>query len=396
MADSVQFDNEAQKILEKLQELLNEDDEKKFTKLKSTCKDFIKFYKKYYENAVEQLKNLQQQYQRIKNLKNSVDQQYINQQSAYTQHRQESTRSIQEYMGYLVNGARQLENLLTGFKSVFLNILGQNFVQQIVVESENYQPIIIQLKDFSSMSYFIKEHTTDFQGKLKSNIQMLKMVDAKQHNNLYTKIWVEDPYIKIYQQSRRRLNIFYDNVKNGSRQGEALLLYKPHQRWLKFFVLNLGDLKEGFVSMVSDQAQTASNMEQNIEIFTKYIGKVDNIQGALLQDVQNIIQNLQISVKSGSAETGSHNVLINMINEISKASGNNIRKIIEDTFSIDYQKAIEEKGQRDKLYTNKEAKEKIATMISKQSGKKAEQAVEVTAEDLKKAGNLLIRIQASI
>jgi len=51
--------------------------------------------------------------------------------------------------------------------------------------------------------------------------------------------------------------------------------------------------------MVSEQTPLTAKIEHDIEIFTKYIGRVDNLRGTLLQDIQTISS--QISVKSGSA-----------------------------------------------------------------------------------------------
>jgi hypothetical protein len=77
---------------------------------------------------------------------------------------------------------------------------------------------------------------------------------------------------------------------------------------------------------------------------------------------------LQISVKSGSAQTGSHAQLIKIIEKV--ALGN--LEIIREAFTSDQTKAASGSGQRNRIYSNKESKEKIATMINKASGKKAE------------------------
>ena len=382
------FNAEAEKILKQLQELLDKQDSEILSALPPICNQFLLFYNNYYKQGERTSKGLRAHQIQLQKLVNP-DEQY----SFYNGQRE--TESIRTYVTSLVNSARKLESLLTGFKSIFLKTLGQNFVQQIVIESEDYTPIIIQLdnKNFNDMENFIKTSLTDFEGKLKSNKQMLQFINNKNNNNLYNKIYIKDPYLNIYKETRRRLNIFYRKVKKGSLFGEGLLLYKPHQRWIKFYVTTLGDVKEGFASMVSAQAEITQNMQYDIQIFAEeYIGKVDNIAGTLIQDIQNVEENLQISIKSGSAQTGSHEELIKLIEKV--ASGN--VDAIREAFIIDKNKSHSGFGQRNRIYSNKESKEKIATMIDKASKEKAKQTIEATILDLQKSNNVLVQIQRTI
>jgi len=120
----------------------------------------------------------------------------------------------------LANASRKLESLLTGFKTVFLKTLGKEFIQEIVIEDKDLTPIVIKLQGFSAMENFIRNSLSDFQGKLKSNNQMLNFINNKDdHSNLYSKIIVQDSYIKIYQESRRRLNVFYNVIGKGRYYG---------------------------------------------------------------------------------------------------------------------------------------------------------------------------------
>ena len=247
---------------------------------------------------------------------------------------------------------------------MFLKTLGQNFVQEIVIENKDYTPIIIRLQDFTSMESFIKNSLQDFQGKLHSNNQMLNFINNKNHSDLYNKIYVKDSYINIYKETRRRLNVFYTKIKKGKSFGEALLLYKPDGTWIKFYVTTLGDVKEGYVSMVTAQPSLSNNIEQDIEIFTTYIGQVDNTAGTLFQDIQDLENNLQISVKSGSAQTGSHEELIQLIRKVKDGNIEEIRNLfIRDANQIS--------EPRNRIYSDEESKEKIATMIAKVSEKEA-------------------------
>ena len=385
MAD-VNFNDEAQKILKELQQLLNLEDKATFNdKLQETCNNFDNFYTNYYQNILTAQQELQKHKQQLQQLGEDPEKS-----SSYIRHKQSVSQSMKTTIVSLANAARQLETLLTGFKAVFLKTLNQDFVQQIVIENEEYEPIIIKLTDLSSMSNFIKSSTSDFQGKLKSNKEMLEFINNNTHGSLYEKIYVVDPYIKVYKESRRRLNIFYDKVKKGQRYGEGLLLYKPNRRWIKFYVSNLGDLKQGYVSMVSEQTPLTAKIEHDIEIFTKYIGRVDNLRGTLLQDIQTISS--QISVKSGSAQTGSHEELIELIREIKNG---NFKKI-EEIFNRDVINTQNEVGQRNRVYSHKESKNKVATMLAKVSQKKAEEAVEFSLQDLQSAGNILVKVQRLI
>lgn len=391
MAEENNFTKQATEILKILQDLLNQDDEEVFKqKLQNICNKFIQFYQNYYQINIDARIELQKHKDSIKALKEDPDlnSEYIEQKHAFTS-------TIQSTIVSLVNGARQLETILTGFKTVFLKTLNQNFIQQIVIEAgddqQGYEPIIIQLNNFSAMSNFIASSTLDFQGRLKSNKELFQSIDKKQHNDLYRKIWIQRPYIEIYKESRRRLNVFYDKIKKGYRYGEALLLYKPKQRWIKFYVTTLGDVKEGFAAMVAAQATIKHNKELDIQTFAEeYIGKVDNITGALVQDIQNI--NNQIAIKSGSAQTGSHQQLIKIIKAVADGDFETIRK----AFESDETKISTNSGQRNRIYNNKESKEKIATMIKMQSEKKAKQAIKITTEDLHQANNVLIQVQKNL
>lgn len=372
------FNTEAQKILNQLQELLNKQDSEILSALPPICNQFLLFYNNYYEQGKRTSKGLEAHQIQLQKLTNP-DEEY----SLYSGQRE--TESIRTYVTSLVNSTRKLESLLTGFKSVFLKTLNQNFVQQIVIESQGYTPIIIQLnnKSFNDMENFIKNSLSDFEGKLKSNNQMLQLINSKNgNNNLYNKIYIKDPYLNIYRETRRRLNIFYTRVKKGSLFGEGLLLYKPHQQWIKFYVTTLGDVKEGFASMVSAQAEIKQNMQQDIQIFAEgYISKVDNIAGTLIQDIQNTKENLQISVKSGSAQTGSHEELIKLIKKVASGEIDAIR----EAFITDRNKSYEGSGQRNRIYNDKESKEKIADIISKASKEKAKQTIETIIPNLQKS-----------
>ena len=383
MAD-VNFNDEAQKILKELQQLLDKEDSQIFEALPPLCKQFLIFYNNYYQQENRTKQGLYIHQKKLQNLIN------IDQQSPYVEHK--ATESISTLVTTLANSARKLESLLTGFKTVFLKTLGYNYVQQIVIENEDYIPIIIQLENFSGMENFIRSSLLDFEGKLKTNKQMLQFINNKNHSDLYSKIYVQAPYNNIYKETRRRLNIFYTKIKKGKMFGEGLLLYKPHQQWIKFYVTTLGDVKEGFVSMVSAQAALTHHMEYDIQLFAEqYIGKVNNIAGTLFQDVQNLEKKLQISVKSNSAKTGSHDELIEIITQV--ASGN-LEKIRE-VFTSDEVKAKNESGQRNRVFSDKESKEKIAQMMSKLSDKKAREAVAEQVLNLQ-ADNVLVQVEKQI
>lgn len=365
----INFNAEAEQILKELQQLLDEDDKAIFNnQLRSVCNEFKIFYDNYFQEenrSKEGLKIHRHQLQELINVDDEANNSYA---------MKKSTQSVATIVSTLVNASRKLESLLTGFKAVFLKTIGQGFVQKIVVETEDLQPVIIQLQGFDAMQNFIKGSSSDFQGKLSSNIKMLELINSKNQSNakFYNVNEIDKSYINTYRESRRRLNIFYNRIKKGQQHGEGLLFYKPKNRWIKFYVSSLGDLKEGLVSMVTNQEELGNNIELNIEAFTKYIGKVDNIAGSLLQDIQDLQNNLQISVKSGSAQTGSHEQLINLIKLI--ADSGNIESIRE-FYDRDLKKSQAESGQRNRIYSNKQSVNKIAMMMSNKSRKEAEKAL---------------------
>lgn len=354
----------------------------------------MSFYNTYYPELIKKRKDLQQHKNDIKNILH----QDPDADSSYTAQKKSVNTSIRETVISANNAARQLENLLTGFKTIFLKALDIDFVQRIVVEeideNKKFTPIILQLESFQGMSKFISDATSQFQGKLKSNQKMLNYINSRNsHTKLFTKLIVTEPYIKIYQESRRRLNIFYEKTNKSNFSGEGLLLYKPEERWISFFVLNLGDLKEGYVSMTVQQPQVnTNNIDKGIQTFTGYIGKVDNIAGTLWQDIQDTINNFQISVKSGSAQTGSHEQLISLIELVSKGNFQQIRNIYEQNKNI-AQSGVKA---RDRIYTDNESKEKIASMIFKRSKEKTKQKINYSLLQLQKAGDVLVSVQNEI
>ncbi len=382
--DNSQFNSEAQQILQELQRLLNKEDAKTILEggLKEICENFINFYDNYYkeENKIKG-KGLVAHRMQLQNLINPE------QQSSYGGQR--AKESIKTTVSTLANASRKLESLLTGFKTVFLKTLGKEFIQEIVIEDKDLTPIVIKLQGFSAMENFIRNSLSDFQGKLKSNNQMLNFINNKDdHSNLYSKIIVQDSYIKIYQESRRRLNVFYNVIGKGRYYGQALLLYKPDGTWKKFYITTLGDVKEGYIAMVTKQPNLVNEIEKDIGIFTTYIGEVDNTAGTLVQDIQALENTLQISAKSGSAQTGSHEPLIDLIRKVGKGNFEEIRNV----FTRD---SKQESKQRNRIYNDKESKEKIAKMISDSSKKKAKNASDSVVLDLAKAENILVKLEDS-
>lgn len=233
----------------------------------------------------------------------------------------------------------------------------------------------MNFKDFSN---FIGSALDNFQGKLKSNEQMLKIINNKQRNALYTKKDIDSIYLQLYKQARRRLNIFYNKVKKSSSSGEGLLLYKPNRRWIKFWVSNLGDVKEGFLAIVVESPALSNNIEERIQLFAEnYIGKVDNTPGTLVQDIENIKQ--QISSKSGSARTGSNKTLIELIRSVSEGNLNRIAQIFEK----DSEYANSGMGRRNKALSNKQANQKVAKIIGEGSETLARRSINNTIRNIK-------------
>lgn len=367
------FNKEAKKILENIQKYINQEDTKNFKLMQYACDDFLKFYKQYYEDESLNIMQVQQLENHVENLKNMLQ---FDGNNNYSENK--INQSIQQIVLTNVDKARKLETLLTGFKTMFLKFLGYDFIQQIVIETEEFTPIIIELQDFSSMQPFIKSATSEMQGKLKDNQTILDMYNTKLHNEkLYSTISSLKEYQKIYSESRRRLNIFWEKIGKGHFSGEGFLFYKPQSRWKKFYVNSLGDLKQGYISMSIEQPQLSPEEELNIEIFTTYIGKVDNIRGTLLQDVQNIKK--QISSKSGSASTGSHKDLIDLITLVRNGNISSIQQY----FNKDLAKSRSGKGQRNYIYEDNEAKNKIAEMMSTNSLDKAEKVIKKIIQSVK-------------
>jgi len=79
--------------------------------------------------------------------------------------------------------------------------------------------------------------------------------------------------------------------------------------------------------MVTKQPNLVNEIEKDIGIFTTYIGEVDNTAGTLVQDIQALENTLQISAKSGSAQTGSHEPLIDLIRKVGKGNFEEIRNV---------------------------------------------------------------------
>ena len=217
----------------------------------------------------------------------------------------------------------------------------------------------------SSLTSIIDSRAENLQGRLRQNKKLITRFKDREHakvlSNLYSNR--QQQYEDTYSQARRRVNIFYSRTKRS--YGQSLLLYKKHDKWIKFWVANLGDLKEGYVTMVvRHQEDLPNDPELRMEIFTKYIGQVDNIAGTLLQDVQTQ-ENQQISVKSGRAQTGSHQELINLIKTISVSAKDPVT-LIKDVFNKDLARSAEGSGRRNRILDPKKDKEKLKSLLSTQ------------------------------
>lgn len=207
---------------------------------------------------------------------------------------------------------------------------------------------------------------------------MLRMINNRQRSALYTKKDINNIYIQIYKQTRRRLNIFYNKIKKGFFGGTALLLYKPKGRWVRFFVSNMGDVKEGFVSMVVEDPKLNGNIEHQIKIFAEeYIGKVDNAIATLIQDIEFMKQ--QISVKSGRSQTGSDKELLTLIDKVAKGD----IKAIEEVFKKDKEYVQSNKGRRNRVLKNHQAILKTKIMLNTSSEALAKKTIDATIRSIK-------------
>lgn len=364
------FQEQAQNILDRIQDLVeNYDVEKINQNLKRICQDFSNFYDKFYEKNVEY-------YQQGEEWKNIIEHMKNMQRSRDTKDedisiienfmKDKRRRKIRQIIVSKITLTKQLQSLLTGFKTLFLKTLNKTFVQMVVFEDQGkqFEPAIIKINNFNGLSSFIKSSANDFQGKLMSNNTILQQYNNNQDK--YQKIEIDQSYIDIYKQTRRRLNIFYEKAHRPS-YGESLLLYHI-QKWYKFWINNLGDVKQGFIAMSLNKGNIDSNMQKNIQMFTTFIGKVDNTPGTLLQDIQQIQQiiqdqiELQISSKSGAAKTGSHKELINLIKNI--ANSNNGKALIEEIFTKDAQYSKKQSGQRNRLLDDEKDKDKLQRLLS--------------------------------
>lgn len=206
------------------------------------------------------------------------------------------------------------------------------------------------------------------------------MINNRQQNSLYTRKSIDNVYIQVYKQTRRRLNIFYNKIKRGYLGGSGLLLYKPERRWIRFFVSNMGDVKEGFVSMVVESPKLNNNIEHRIKTFAEdYIGKVDNAIATLIQDIEFMKQ--QISVKSGKGQTGSDKELLKLIQKV--ANGN--IKAIEQVFEADRGYVQSEKGRRNRILKNRQAILKVEDMIKGGSETLAKKTINSTIRNIRNA-----------
>ena len=288
-------------------------------------------------------------------------------------------KSIQQIVIADLNKTKQLQTLTLGLRTLYLKVLGYELIQTVVIEDpqNHYKPIIIDV-NFKDFANFISESLDGYRGRLKQNQAMLRMINNRQRSSLYTKKNIDNIYIQIYKQTRRRLNIFYNRIKKSYLGGRGLLLYKPERKWIKFFVSNMGDVKEGFVSMVVESPKLNNNIEHRIKIFAEeYIGRVDNGIATLIQDVEFIKQ--QISVKSGRGQTGSDEELLKLIAKVAKGD----IQAIEQVFNADRKYVQSGKGKRNRILQNHQAISKTKDMIKDGSEMLAKKVINATIRTVK-------------
>lgn len=371
MADTIKsFSEQAEQVLKNIQEIRDKSNKKiVFEKIRPACTRFMEFYQ-YYEDALQ--KEGSQGYVQIhlKELKAFANIEN-DPQEAYSAARDFNNTQLEIIKKAQMT--RQLQKLLSAFKRVFINALGYDFIESVVIETENHEPIVIQFDDDAQgLENFINSYTDDWQGRLEQDTQMYQKIIA--NNSKFKQKKIDTSYVEVYQEARRRIDIFYNYAQR--KYGEALLLYKTEGTWKKFYVLNLGDLKEGFLSLIYNEIKLPMNMQKRIEEFTNQIGSVDNAAGTIYQDIA--LLNTLVSSKTARAQTGSNEGLINIIKTISETGD---LYAIRQVYLKD--KSTESKARNRILYSDKndeknfsEAdKNKVAKMISKESLEKAQKEI---------------------
>lgn len=369
---STDFIKISEDILIKLSEIAENYNKQSIPQIQQVCHNFKIFYQEYYKQSQLSQQELLQHQREIAALIQASE-------NIEVFSRFRKRRSINNILLSQAQKTRYLESLLTGFKTVFLKVIQQDFVQQIVIELQDGTPAIFETKDFFGLANFIQSSTIDAQGKLQQNAKMINS-HVNFNSDLYNKVEIEEQYLNVYKQTRRRLNIFYDRIKKGLRQGEGLLLYRPGNYWIKFYVNNLGDVKQGLVNLIAHNGHLGSGIEKQVQDFAEiYIVQVDSVAGTLLQDVQKKIGQViqQISVKSGSAKTGAHEGIIQLINTIADANVNQIYNLIADAFNIDKTKAESGSGRRNRVLENNDKdQQKLAQLLQNNCDNKVLQQIQ--------------------
>lgn len=375
IVNDIDFQRQAENILEQLQKIVEQQDNQIIIdKLKPICQRFSVVYDYFYQHDISYNEALQQYGKFLKHL--TVLSQSSDESSNVIQdlNNIHKIQNLSQFNNQRYGLIQQLQIILTGFKSIFLRLIGQEFVQVVVVEVEdehgNLIPQTYQMQNWMDLASIIVDRTDGLQGRLMQNKKMAQHFEKRQHNTIFEKIASNhiEKCNAIYSQAKRRINIFY--TVTGHTGGQSLLLYKLSNRWFKFWVANLGDLKEGYVTMVmKHQGEIPTEQERQIQLFTRYIGQVDNIAGTLLQDVQTQ-QNQQISVKSSRAQTGSHMEIIALIKEIANSNDSPLN-LINKAFQKDKVASLTGKGRRNRLLDSKKDKEKLAKLLKKNGANKA-------------------------
>lgn len=371
MADTIKsFSEQAEQVLKNIQEIRDKSNKKiVFEKIRPACTRFMEFYQ-YYEDALQ--KEGSQGYVQIhlKELKAFANIEN-DPQEAYSAARDFNNTQLEIIKKAQMT--RQLQKMLSSFKRVFINALGYDFIESVVIETENHEPIVIQFDDdVQGLENFINSYTDDWQGRLEQDTQMYQKIIV--NSSKFKQKKIDPSYVEVFQEARRRIDIFYNYAKRKS--GEALLLYKPKGIWNKFYVLNLGDLKEGFLSLIYNEIELPMNMQDRIEKFTQQIGNVDNTTGTIYQDIA--LLNTLVSSKSARAQTGSNTGLINIIKTISETGDlYAIRQVYlkdRSTGSKTRNRILHSDENDEKTFSEAD-KNKVAKMINEESLEKAQQEI---------------------
>ena len=345
-----QYIKQAANIIEellKLEKEFNAISTPNLNQLQSLCQQYVNFEEKFFKEqkirftSLKRKRNIQALVKKNENVSALV--QYLHDQQ-------------QEYF-LLADYYKTLSIILSGFQSVFNKVIGNDFVQQFIIEGEDFTPIIIEANSFVYFQQIFTGQVNNYRHRIQSNQEVLSKYQKLINKRYFHVVSTSDKYQETYKEVRRRVQISNKLLQRSDKvkSFQAILLYKRSGSWIKRYINNLGDLKQAYGAMVAAYQLPMISLQERVGYFADhYISKVDSVEGTIAQDyfenrwddTQGLI-NRQISAKSSKGRQGSYQNVISLIRNIASVSSPaEIRNIILNKFNMDLAAQQQGKGRR--------------------------------------------------